>query len=148
MMNAKPTITTTDWTRNDGAQSTLKQPTLNELLAITFEERQYSRPPQLIWLCMGGYRRSRFAAPHMSAFGTKRTSRHVRYSSAFGGKADIRRRLLWSTLRLFRRQLVRQLRPLVFDHGPHFIRDVVDVFDFEQVLMEAPQVGRRHDLAT
>src|SRR5262249_14947905 len=68
MMNAKPTITTTDWTRNDGAQSTLKQPTLNELLAITFEERQYSRPPQLIWLCMGGYRRSRFAAPHMSAF--------------------------------------------------------------------------------
>ena len=37
MMNAKPTITTTDWTRNDGAQSTLKQPTLNELLAITFE---------------------------------------------------------------------------------------------------------------
>jgi hypothetical protein len=42
MMNAKPTITTTDWTRNDGAQSTLKQPTLNELLAITFEERQYS----------------------------------------------------------------------------------------------------------
>ena len=53
MMNAKPTITTTDWTRNDGAQSTLKQPTLNELLAITFEERQYSRPPQLIWLCMG-----------------------------------------------------------------------------------------------
>jgi hypothetical protein len=73
MMNAKPTITTTDWTRNDGAQSTLKQPTLNELLAITFEERQYSRPPQLIWLCMGGYRRSRFAAPHMSAFGTKQT---------------------------------------------------------------------------
>ena len=67
MMNAKPTITTTDWTRNDGAQSTLKQPTLNELRAITFEERQYSRPPQLIWLCMGGYRRSRFAAPHMSA---------------------------------------------------------------------------------
>src|SRR5215467_9794079 len=67
---------------------------------------------------------------------------------SFGGKADIRRRLLWSTLRLFRRQLVRQLRPLVFDHGPHFIRDVVDVFDFEQVLMEAPQVGRRHDLAT
>ena len=54
MMNAKPTITTTDWTRTDGAQSTLKQPTLNELLAITFEERQYSRPPQLIWLCMGG----------------------------------------------------------------------------------------------
>jgi len=54
MMNAKPTITTTDWTRNDGAQSTLKQPRLNELLAITFEERQYGRPPQLIWLCMGG----------------------------------------------------------------------------------------------
>src|SRR5215475_4897991 len=72
MMNAKPTITTTDWTRNDGAQSTLKQPTLNELLAITFEERQYSRPPQLIWLCMGGYRRSRFAAPHMSANGMAR----------------------------------------------------------------------------
>ena len=43
-MNAKPTITTTDWTRNDGAQSTLKQPTLNELLAITFDERQY-----LLW---------------------------------------------------------------------------------------------------
>ena len=88
MMNAKPTITTTDWTRNDGAQSTLKQPTLNELLAITFEERQYSRPPQLIWLCMGGYRRSRFAAPHMSAFGTKRTCQHVCALSAFGGKAD------------------------------------------------------------
>src|SRR5262245_27206291 len=86
MMNANPTITTTDWTRNDGAQSTLKQPTLNELLAITFEERQYSRPPQLIWLCMGGYRRSRFAAPHMSAFGTKRTYRDVRCLSAFGGK--------------------------------------------------------------
>jgi hypothetical protein len=44
MMNTKPTITTTDWTRNDGAQSTLKQPTLNELLAITFDERQY-----LLW---------------------------------------------------------------------------------------------------
>src|SRR5262249_50155487 len=91
MMNAKPTITTTDWTRNDGAQSTLKQPTLNELLAITFEERQYSRPPQLIWLCMGGYRRSRFAAPHMSAFGTKRTCQHVCALSAFGGKADMQR---------------------------------------------------------
>ena len=72
MMNAKPTITTTDWTRNDGAQSTLKQPTLNELLAITFEERQY---PAVLLSLFGyvwvgeGHRRSRFAAPHMSAFG-------------------------------------------------------------------------------
>src|SRR5215831_19715002 len=31
------------------------------------------------------------------------------------------------TLRSLRRQLVRQLRPLAFDHGSHVIRDVVDV---------------------
>jgi len=30
-----------------------------------------------------------FAALHESAYGTKRTSRHVCYLSAFGGKADI-----------------------------------------------------------
>ena len=41
------------------------------------------------------------------------------------------------TLRLLRRQLVLQLEPLAFDHGPHFIRDVVDVLDFEHGLMEA-----------
>src|SRR5262249_17023156 len=39
------------------------------------------------------------------------------------------------TLRSLRRQLVRQLRPLAFDHGSHFIRDVVDVpLDIEPVV--------------
>jgi hypothetical protein len=32
-----------------------------------------------------------FAAPHMSAFGTKQTSQHGRLMSAFGGIADIDR---------------------------------------------------------
>ena len=32
-----------------------------------------------------------FAAMHMSAFGTKRTSQSVKLMSAFGGKADIQR---------------------------------------------------------
>jgi hypothetical protein len=32
---------------------------------------------------------------------------------------------------------VRQLRPLGFHHGPHFIRDFVDVFKIEHVLMKA-----------
>ena len=79
MMNAKPTITTTDWTRNDGAQSTLKQPTLNELLAITFESGSTAVLLSLfgcVWVGKG-HRRSRFAAPHMSAFGTKRTCQHI-----------------------------------------------------------------------
>jgi hypothetical protein len=30
-----------------------------------------------------------YAAPHESAFGTKRTSQHAQPMSAFGGKADI-----------------------------------------------------------
>jgi hypothetical protein len=37
----------------------------------------------------------------------------------------------WSTLRLCEWQLVRQHRPLAFDHGSHFIRDVVDALDIE-----------------
>src|SRR5215831_12863359 len=41
-----------------------------------------------------------------------------------------------SALRLLRRQLVRQLRPLAFDHGSHLIGDVVDVLDIEHVLAE------------
>jgi hypothetical protein len=39
---------------------------------------------------------------------------------------------------LVQRQLVRQLGPLAFDHGTHFIRDMVDVLDIEHVLVEAP----------
>src|SRR6516162_8185177 len=96
MMNAKPTITTTDWTRNDGAQSTLKQPTLNELLAITFESGSTAVLLSLfgcVWVGKG-HRRSRFAALHMSANGTKRTCQSCRSMSAFGGKAEIGQRLL------------------------------------------------------
>jgi hypothetical protein len=39
--------------------------------------------------------------------------------------------------RLLPRQLVRQLRPLAFDHGAHFIRDVVDVLDLQRVFVES-----------
>ena len=37
---------------------------------------------------------------------------------------------------LFRRQLVYQLGLLAFNNGPHFIRDMVDVLDFEHVFMQ------------
>jgi hypothetical protein len=46
------------------------------------------------------------------------------------------------------RQLVDQLGPLAFDHGPHFIRDMIDVFNIDHVLVEAFQVCGHHDLAT
>jgi hypothetical protein len=42
---------------------------------------------------------------------------------------------------------VRQLGPLAFDYGSHFIRDVVDAFDLQHVLVEALQVCGHHDLA-
>jgi hypothetical protein len=67
--------------------------------------------------------------------GTKRTYQHVCSLSAFGGKVDMRQRLPWSILRLLRRQLVRYFRPLAFDQGSHFIRDMVDVLNTENVLM-------------
>src|SRR5262249_51531620 len=35
------------------------------------------------------------------------------------------------------RQLVCKLWPLAFNHGPHFIRDMVDVFDLQHVFVEA-----------
>jgi hypothetical protein len=38
---------------------------------------------------------------------------------------------------LFWRKLVYQLGPLAFDHRAHLIRDVVDVLDIEQVVVEA-----------
>jgi hypothetical protein len=34
------------------------------------------------------------------------------------------------------RQLVRELWPLAFDHGLHFIRDMLDAFDIEHVFYE------------
>jgi hypothetical protein len=77
MMNAKPTITTTDWTRNDGAQSTLKQPTLNELLAITFEERRI-QPSSSAYLAMYGWVR-----------GTVARGLLHRICPLLGGKADM-----------------------------------------------------------
>src|SRR5215831_17782123 len=46
------------------------------------------------------------------------------------------------TLRSLRRQLVRQLRPLAFDNGSHFIRDVVDELELQHVLVEALEVRR------
>lgn len=42
------------------------------------------------------------------------------------------------------RQLVRQLWPLILDHGAHFIGDVVDAFDFEHVPVQPFQVRRHH----
>jgi hypothetical protein len=33
---------------------------------------------------------------------------------------------------------VRQLRPLAFHHHAHFVGDVVDTFNIEHVLVEAP----------
>jgi hypothetical protein len=39
--------------------------------------------------------------------------------------------------RVLRRQLVRRFWPLAFDHGPYFIRDMVDALDIEHVLVEA-----------
>jgi len=50
------------------------------------------------------------------------------------------------TLRSLRRQLVRQLRPLAFEHGPHFIRDMVDVLDVQHVFVESLQIGWHHHL--
>src|SRR5262249_4044738 len=35
------------------------------------------------------------------------------------------------------RQLVRQFWPFAFDHGPHLVRDMVDAFNIEHVLVEA-----------
>ena len=39
-----------------------------------------------------------------------------------------------SASRLLRRQLVRQLRPQLFDHLAHLVRDNADVFNIEHVL--------------
>jgi hypothetical protein len=49
-----------------------------------------------------------------------------------------------SALRFLRRQLVNDLRSLAFHHGPHFVRDMVDAFDIEHVLVQPFQVRRRH----
>jgi RecA-family ATPase len=45
--NATTMVTTTEWDRGDGLQSTLMQPTLDELLTITFPERQHLLFPWL-----------------------------------------------------------------------------------------------------
>ena len=45
-----------------------------------------------------------------------------------------------------RRQLVRKLRPFLFDNDTHLIGDVVDALDFEHVFVQPLQVGRHHDL--
>src|SRR5882757_8827470 len=49
--------------------------------------------------------------------------------------------------RRLRRQLVRQLRPFVLDHGAHLVRDALDRLDVEQVLVEPLHVRRRQDYA-
>src|SRR5262249_16984616 len=41
------------------------------------------------------------------------------------------------SVQLLRRQLVRQIRPLGFHHCPYFIRDVVDMLDLQDVLVQA-----------
>src|SRR5260370_30502083 len=48
-----------------------------------------------------------------------------------------------SALRLLRRRLVHQLRPLAFHDRAHFVRDGVHALDLEHVLMQALQVRRR-----
>ena len=45
-----------------------------------------------------------------------------------------------STLRLLRRELVHQLRPQVFDHRAHFVRDEVDALVFEKFRVQPFQV--------
>src|SRR6516165_12034253 len=62
--------------------------------AWTLRERHDpAQPSSSAYLAVYGWVRGTvargFAAPHMSAFGTKRTCRHVRCLSAFRGKADI-----------------------------------------------------------
>ena len=46
-----------------------------------------------------------------------------------------------STLRLLRRELVHQLRPQVFDHRAHFVRDEVDALVFEEFLVQPPKAA-------
>jgi hypothetical protein len=42
---------------------------------------------------------------------------------------------------------VRKLRPFAFDHRSHFIGDMVDMLDFEHVLVQPSQGSGHHDLA-
>jgi hypothetical protein len=43
--STEPKITSIEWERGDGVQSTLRVPTCDELLATTFEERRYLLHP-------------------------------------------------------------------------------------------------------
>jgi hypothetical protein len=43
---------------------------------------------------------------------------------------------------------VREFRPLGFDHGPHFVGDMINMLDIEHVFVQPPQIRRHHDLAT
>jgi hypothetical protein len=57
---------------------------------------------------------------------------HVRFTPKADNAETLRYvRFVWRDYPSQLLFLSRQLRPLAFDHGPHFIRDVVDVLDIE-----------------
>jgi hypothetical protein len=60
--------------------------------------------------------------------------------------ADWSRRIVYPRLAASSAAAVCKLGPLAFDHGPHFIRDMVDVLDLQHVLRQPFQIRRHHHL--